>query len=91
MSEKIGKDKPLIIRTLDIGADKSLPYFKMAPEQNPSLGERGIRFTLDKKTILKTQLRAILRGKQRKKYKNNAPYGYEYKRKRKCSCPYRNS
>ena len=62
MSEKIGEDKPLIIRTLDIGADKSLPYFKMAPEQNPSLGERGIRFTLDKKNILKAQLRAILRA-----------------------------
>ena len=62
MSEKIGEEKPLIIRTLDIGADKSLPYFKMAPEQNPSLGERGIRFTLDKKNILKAQLRAILRA-----------------------------
>ena len=62
MSEKIGEDKPLIIRTLDIGADKSLPYFKMASEQNPSLGERGIRFTLDKKNILKAQLRAILRA-----------------------------
>ena len=62
MSEKIGEDKPLIIRTLDIGADKSLPYFKMTPEQNPSLGERGIRFTLDKKNILKAQLRAILRA-----------------------------
>lgn len=62
MSEKIGEGKPLIIRTLDIGADKSLPYFKMAPEQNPSLGERGIRFTLDKKNILKAQLRAILRA-----------------------------
>lgn len=62
MSEKIGEEKPLIIRTLDIGADKSLPYFKMTPEQNPSLGERGIRFTLDKKNILKAQLRAILRA-----------------------------
>ena len=62
ISKKLGKDKPLIIRTLDIGADKSLPYFKMKPEQNPSLGERGIRFTLDKKTILKTQLRAILKA-----------------------------
>ena len=62
VSRKIGEEKPLIIRTLDIGADKSLPYFKMKPEQNPSLGERGIRFTLDKKGILKTQLRAILKA-----------------------------
>ena len=60
-SDEIGNDKPVIIRTLDIGADKSLPYFKMKPEQNPSLGERGIRFTLAKKNILKTQLRAILK------------------------------
>ena len=69
MSEKIGEDKPLIIRTLDIGADKSLPYFKMAPEQNPSLGERGIRFTLDKKNILKAQLRAVLRASKGKNIK----------------------
>ena len=69
MSEKIGEDKPLIIRTLDIGADKSLPYFKMTPEQNPSLGERGIRFTLDKKNILKAQLRAILRASKGKNIK----------------------
>ena len=69
ISEKIGEDKPLIIRTLDIGADKSLPYFKMAPEQNPSLGERGIRFTLDKKNILKAQLRAILRASKGKNIK----------------------
>lgn len=61
ISDEIGNDKPVIIRTLDIGADKSLPYFKMKPEQNPSLGERGIRFTLAKKNILKTQLRAILK------------------------------
>ena len=69
ISEKIGEDKPLIIRTLDIGADKSLPYFKMAPEQNPSLGERGIRFTLDKKNILKAQLRAVLRASKEKNIK----------------------
>lgn len=69
MSDKIGHEKPLIIRTLDIGADKSLPYFKMEHEQNPSLGERGIRFTLDKKDILETQLRAILRAGYEKNIK----------------------
>ena len=69
MSDKIGHEKPLIIRTLDIGADKSLPYFKMEHEQNPSLGERGIRFTLDKKDILKTQLRAVLRAGYEKNIK----------------------
>ena len=69
VSKRIGDEKPLIIRTLDIGADKSLPYFKMAHEQNPSLGERGLRFTLHKKNILKTQLRAILRASKDKSIK----------------------
>ncbi|WP_300393906.1 phosphoenolpyruvate--protein phosphotransferase [Fusobacterium sp.] len=62
VSDNLGKEKPLIIRTLDIGADKSLPYYKIPSEQNPSLGERGLRFTLHKKEILKTQIRAILRA-----------------------------
>ena len=69
ISKKLGYDKPLIIRTLDIGADKSLPYFKIPSEQNPSLGERGLRLTLHKKDILKTQLRAILRASDKKNIK----------------------
>lgn len=69
ISKKLGYDKPLIIRTLDIGADKSLPYFKIPSEQNPSLGERGLRLTLHKKDILKTQLRAILRASNEKNIK----------------------
>lgn len=55
--------RPLIIRTLDIGGDKPLPYLKIGvPEANPFLGWRGIRFCLDRPELFKTQLRAILRA-----------------------------
>ena len=56
------KDKPVMIRTLDIGGDKELPYLKFPPEMNPFLGYRGIRLWLDHKEIAKSQLRAILRA-----------------------------
>lgn len=52
----------IIIRTLDIGADKQLPYFQMKNEMNSFLGLRGIRFSLSEKNIFKIQLRAILRA-----------------------------
>lgn len=55
------KEQPIIIRTLDIGADKQLSYFKMHSESNPFLGLRGIRFSLKNREIFKSQLRAILR------------------------------
>lgn len=51
-----------VIRTLDIGADKQLPYHEMPQEDNPSLGMRSIRFTLQYRDKFKTQLRAILRA-----------------------------
>lgn len=54
--------KPVTIRTLDIGGDKFLPYFKISPEQNPFLGLRAIRLSLVNLNIFKTQLRAILRA-----------------------------
>jgi multiphosphoryl transfer protein len=53
--------RPLIVRTLDVGADKPLPAVPMASEQNPFLGRRGIRFSLDHPELLATQLRAVLR------------------------------
>ncbi len=53
---------PLIIRALDIGGDKPLPCLNLAPESNPFLGWRGIRFLLDCPDIFNTQLRAILRA-----------------------------
>lgn len=54
--------KPTVIRTLDIGGDKSLPYLKIEEEMNPFLGYRAIRICLDKKDIFITQLRALLRA-----------------------------
>lgn len=54
--------KPVIIRTLDIGGDKNLPYINFPPELNPFLGWRAIRFCLDNRPLFKTQLRAILRA-----------------------------
>ena len=55
-------NKPIVIRTLDIGGDKELPYFEMEAEMNPFLGYRAIRLCLDRKDILKTQLRALYRA-----------------------------
>jgi len=54
--------KPVIIRTLDIGGDKEIPYFKFPVESNPFLGWRAIRICLDMKEMFATQLRAILRA-----------------------------
>ena len=55
-------NKPIVIRTLDIGGDKELPYFEMESEMNPFLGYRAIRICLDRKDIFKTQLRALYRA-----------------------------
>jgi phosphocarrier protein FPr len=53
---------PIIIRTLDIGGDKEVPYLQMPAEMNPFLGERGIRLCLARKDLFRTQLRAIFRA-----------------------------
>ena len=55
-------DKEVIIRTLDIGGDKAIPYLKIDKEENPFLGYRAIRYCLDNKALYKKQLRAILRA-----------------------------
>lgn len=52
--------RPLIVRTLDIGADKPVAYLPAAPEDNPALGLRGVRLSLARPDLLRTQLRAIL-------------------------------
>lgn len=56
------KDCKVIIRTMDIGADKKVDYFNLEPEENPALGYRAIRICLDRPEIFITQLRAIYRA-----------------------------
>ncbi len=58
----LGKDRPLIIRTLDIGGDKPLPYLALPQEENPFLGMRGIRVSLAYPELFRAQLRAVLRA-----------------------------
>lgn len=54
------KDKPVIFRSLDIGSDKILPYFEKQNEENPAMGWRSIRVTLDRRAVLRKQLRAFI-------------------------------
>ncbi|QYR21838.1 phosphoenolpyruvate--protein phosphotransferase [Paenibacillus sp. sptzw28] len=61
--------KPVVIRTLDIGGDKELPYLDLPEEMNPFLGYRAIRLCLDRTELLVTQLRAILRASAHGKVK----------------------
>lgn len=56
--------KPVIIRTLDVGGDKPLPYIKMIEESNPFLGERGIRLCLNQPDLMRQQIRSILRAQE---------------------------
>ncbi len=59
--ERMG-DKKVIIRTLDVGADKQAPYFGLDDEENPALGLRGIRVCLSRPDVFRTQLRALYRA-----------------------------
>lgn len=61
VAEMMG-DKRVIIRTLDIGADKKINYFNLEEEENPAMGLRGIRICLKHPQIFRTQLRALLRA-----------------------------
>lgn len=54
--------KPVVVRTLDIGGDKELPYLNLPKEMNPFLGHRAIRLCLEEQEIFRTQLRALLRA-----------------------------
>jgi len=56
------KDKPVIIRTLDVGGDKEIPYLNMKAEENPFMGFRAIRYCLNNAEQYKVQLRALLRA-----------------------------
>ncbi|WP_042168591.1 phosphoenolpyruvate--protein phosphotransferase [Paenibacillus gorillae] len=56
--------KPVVIRTLDIGGDKELPYMDLPKESNPFLGQRALRLCLERDDLFRTQLRALLRASQ---------------------------
>ncbi|WP_442599869.1 phosphoenolpyruvate--protein phosphotransferase [Neobacillus sp. D3-1R] len=56
------KEKPVVVRTLDIGGDKELPYLDLPKEMNPFLGFRAIRLCLEEQDLFRTQLRALLRA-----------------------------
>ena len=62
-------NKPIVFRTLDIGSDKVLPYFENAGEKNPAMGWRSIRITLDRRALLRGQLRAFIRACEGKELK----------------------
>jgi fructose-specific PTS system IIA-like component len=57
-----GCGRPVIVRTLDVGGDKPLPYLKLPPEANPFLGRRAVRFYAEQAGLLRCQLRAMLRA-----------------------------
>ena len=61
IARAVGAGRKLVIRTLDVGGDKPLPYLPIEPENNPFLGERGLRIGLARPEVLRSQLRAILR------------------------------
>ena len=67
--------RPVIVRTLDIGGDKPLPYIEMKPELNPFLGERGIRLCLNRPELFREQLRAILAGFEARQTAHHVPDG----------------
>lgn len=56
------KGKPVVIRTLDVGGDKNLPYLNIPKEENPFLGFRAIRYCLKNEEVFKTQIKALLRA-----------------------------
>lgn len=62
VARALGPERILVIRTLDVGGDKPLPYLDVAAELNPFLGERGVRLTLARPELFRTQVRAILRA-----------------------------
>ena len=67
------KGKPVIIRTLDIGGDKDVPYLGLEKEENPFLGFRAIRFCLQRQDIYKTQLKALVKARAYGKIKIMVP------------------
>jgi len=60
--ETVGDDKPVTFRTLDVGGDKVLPYLDTINEENPAMGWRAIRLSLDRPALIKSQIRALLKA-----------------------------
>ncbi len=71
--DKMG-DKPIAFRTLDIGGDKALPYFKAPEEDNPALGWRAVRIGMDRPAVLRTQFRAFIKGSRGRNIKIMLPF-----------------
>ena len=78
MLESFGK-RPVTIRTLDIGADKYPPYMRVPREDNPFLGWRSIRISLEMSGLFKVQLRAILRAAAQARRAHHVPDDLEYR------------
>jgi phosphotransferase system enzyme I (PtsP) len=57
-------DRPVVFRSLDVGGDKVLPFFRASEEENPAIGWRAIRMALDRPALFRTQIRALLRAAQ---------------------------
>lgn len=66
--------KPIVFRTLDIGGDKPLPYFKAPQEDNPALGWRAVRIGMDRPAVLRTQFRAFIQGAKGRHLKIMLPF-----------------
>jgi len=62
VADALGPQRCLVVRTLDVGGDKPLAYLPLPPEENPFLGMRGVRVSLEHPALFRTQLRAILRA-----------------------------
>jgi phosphocarrier protein FPr len=62
VAKAMGADLPVVIRTLDVGGDKPLPYLPIPKEENPFLGQRGVRVCLNRPDVFRPQIRAILRA-----------------------------
>lgn len=62
VAKAMGPDRPVVIRTLDVGGDKPLPYLPIPAEENPFLGQRGVRVCLNRPDVFRPQIRAILRA-----------------------------
>lgn len=62
VAKAMGPERPVVVRTLDVGGDKPLPYLPIPSEENPFLGQRGVRVCLNRPDIFRPQIRAILRA-----------------------------